>query len=181
MTHTAHRTRILRGGVASAGVLVLAVTLSGCASVSSLLGGAERDAETEEVTQGGSESVFDIKPGDCLADPQSDEVSDIEVVPCGEEHDYELYHEFTTEHTEWPGSNEAFDDEAFDGCGSAFAEFVGLPFEESPSLWFTWFTPTQQSWENGDDRTIQCMVYKSDDDQGSNVVPVTGTLEDSQQ
>ena len=77
--------------------------LSGCSMVESILPKtASRDAETEEVTESGKEDVFAIRVGDCYQEEGSSEIADVPVVPCGEPHDYEVYHSFKMPDGEWP-------------------------------------------------------------------------------
>jgi len=163
----------------AAGTILAATALAGCGQISSLVGGAQRDADTHEVTEEGTDSVFDIRVGDCLQEPDasSDEVTDVTVVPCDGAHDYELYDEFdlTTDDDQWPGMEQLSAD-ADGGCYDAFETFVGVPFDESESLWYTYYHPTEQSWAEGD-RAIQCLIYEASDSRGMNLTPVEGSLE----
>lgn len=177
--HSASRAARL-AAVTSAAVVVAGL-LAGCGSISSLLGGAERDADTGEVTDGGTESVFDIEVGDCLLEPEAenDEVIDIAVVPCDETHDYEFFYEYDLDlGEEYPGEDAIAEDANAACAGDAFEEFVGVSFDESASLWPTYYYPQPESWKQGD-RTIQCLLYESSDDDGAAVVQVEGTLEGS--
>lgn len=155
-------------------------TLTGCGTIDSLFGGAQRDEGTNEVTEGGTESVFDIAEGDCLTEPDStgEEVYDVEVVPCSEPHDYELYHEFSLDAGETLPGSDAIDEEAQTTCAKEFEKFVGVAFSESKSLWYSYYSPTEASWDQGDD-LIQCLVYEASDDAGEKLVQVEGTLEGS--
>ncbi|WP_156759730.1 septum formation family protein [Microbacterium karelineae] len=160
------------------GALLLAASLAGCGSISSLLGGAERDAETDEVTESGTESVFDIKVGDCLLEPDAtgDEIYDIEIVPCADPHDYEFYYEYSLDlGEEWPG-DAAIEEDAGPRCDAEFEKFVGVPFQESEALWYSYYSPSAESWADGDD-VIQCIVFEASDPNGMEVVQVEGSLE----
>lgn len=179
--HTRTRIRPARAAAVIGGVALLAASLTGCGSIGSLFGGAERDAETDEVTAGGNESVFDIQVGDCLLQPEStsEEIEQVEVVPCADPHDYEFFHEYELDlGDEWPGEQAIWDD-ADVTCHDRFETFVGVPFEESEALWYNYYSPTELSWNDGD-RLIQCLVYEASDDQGQLVVEVEGTLENAQ-
>ncbi|WP_110588986.1 septum formation family protein [Microbacterium suaedae] len=171
------RPRALRIAAAG-GALLLASSLAGCINVSSLLGGAERDSETGEVQEGGTESVFDVQVGDCFLEPDTsgDEIFDIEVVPCAEPHDYEMYYEYTLDlGEEWPG-DAAISDDALQRCDAEFEAFVGVPFQNSATLWFSYYSPGEESWAAGDD-VIQCVIYEASDENGQQVVQVEGSLE----
>ena len=53
---------------------------------------------------------------------------------------------------------------------------MGIPFEESASLYYNYYQPSPESWAEGD-RQIQCLVLEADEN--GNVAPVTGTLKGS--
>jgi hypothetical protein len=159
------------------GALLAATSLAGCGQISSLLGGSQRDSETNEVTEAGTDSVFDIQVGDCMAEPEGDEVFDVDVVPCSEEHEYEFYYEYELDlGDDYATASAEMDADADQKCYDAFADFVGIPFEESASLYYSYYVPSVESWADGD-RQIQCMVLEGDEN--GNVVPVTGSLKGS--
>ena len=83
-------------------------------------------------------------------------VSEIPVVPCSDPHDYEVYHEVEMPAGDFPG-DEAITTQAEADCTAQFATFIGLPYDQS-SLYFSYLTPTQQSWDDAGDRLIQCIV-----------------------
>ena len=159
------------------GALLAATTLAGCGQISSLLGGSQRDSETNEVTEAGTDSVFDIQVGDCMAEPTEDTVTDVEVVPCSEEHEYEFYYEYELGlGDDYATAAGQIDADADQKCYDAFTDFVGISFEESASLYYNYYVPSSESWAEGD-RQIQCMVLEADE--SGNVIPVTGSLKGS--
>ncbi|MTE23833.1 septum formation family protein [Microbacterium sp. ZXX196] len=166
-----------RHALALAGAgLVVTSALTGCGAISDLTGGAQRDEDTSEVTESGTESVFDIQVGDCLLGPgeESDEVQSVEVVPCDEPHDYEFYHEYALDlGSAWPGVEEIQAD-ADERCYNAFEDFAGIAYEDSETLYFTYYSPTEMSWAEGDDK-IQCLIFQSED--GASITQTEGTLE----
>ncbi|GLJ60158.1 MULTISPECIES: septum formation family protein [Microbacterium] len=171
MIRTNPTRRVLVAGAAVA----LAFSLGGCSSIANLLNGetAARDEETQEVTEGGTVDVFSLEVGDCTGATAEGEVTDIEVVPCDEPHDSEVYHEFEMEDGEWPGEA-AVDTAAEEGCtGEAFEAFIGLPYDQS-ELYVTYLTPLEDTWSDPSvaDRLIQCMAYMPGEE-------LTGTLRDS--
>lgn len=168
MSSTATRRRALRvlGGLA-----VGALLLSGCGVVGGG-GGTEPDRDdegrvTESVTDG---DVFAIQVGDCLGSLETGEVSEVSIVPCDEPHDSEAFEAFDLADGEFPGQ-EAIESEAAQ-CQELFEAFVGTPLNES-SLLVNFYSPTEESWEQRDDREILCLVY---DPEGQ----TTGTLEGSE-
>ncbi|PPF44556.1 hypothetical protein C5B85_10505 [Pseudoclavibacter sp. AY1F1] len=145
---------------------LLGFGLSGCSaaqeiadSVEGELSGGEsevRDGETQEVTESGDLDVFKLAVGDCFDDAGSTMVSEIPVVPCSNPHDYEVYYEVEMPAGDFPG-DEAITTQAEADCTAQFATFIGLPYDQS-SLYFSYLTPTQQSWDDAGDRLIQCIV-----------------------
>jgi hypothetical protein len=75
-------------------------------------------------------------------------------------HDAEVYALFDMPDSTWPGDT-AIDDAATNGCIPRFHSFVGTSFEMS-ELNITWLEPTQESWQELDDREITCMVTTMD-------------------
>ena len=114
-----------------------------------------------------SVNVFTLAVGDCLDNFSADEVTEVGVRDCAEPHDLEVYSEFELEGDAFPGQD-AVETSASDGCYQAFAGFVGLSYEESV-LDYTYFLPTQESWETADDRVVSCLIGEPD-------VQTTGTL-----
>lgn len=147
-----------------------ALALSGCSIIETIFPAqAERNSETNEVETAGEADVFQMQVGDCLNDQDATEVDSVPAVPCDEPHDYEVYYSFDLDAGEYPGDDAVYED-ADQGCYDAFADFVGVTYEES-ALEFNNFVPTEGSWNELDDREIVCVVYDAE--------PVTGTLEGS--
>ena len=106
--------------------------------------------------------------GDCLGAVETGEVNDVPTVPCSEPHQLEVFGEYTFADGDYPG-DESISTTAEQECVAIFDAFVGLAYEESV-LGVTYYTPTQESWETGDDRLVSCLVGDPDED-------VTGSLE----
>ncbi|MEY9210941.1 septum formation family protein [Thermobifida halotolerans] len=166
----------LRWGVgraaATTAIAAATLALSGCGLL--LPGGGDleealQDLEQLENTSGTSEEdVFAIAVGDCFPPDNSgaEEVTTVEVVPCSEPHDSEAYAAGYMPDGPYPGDYE-IQTFADDFCMTEFDSFVGLPYEESV-LDFSYFSPTESSWEQGD-REILCTIFDPDGE-------VTGTL-----
>lgn len=150
-------------------VMGAALFLGGCFQISDLGGGTEavRDADTGEITDAGKADVFTLSVGDCMNSTSSEEVTDVPVVPCSDPHDTEVYDEFSLPDGEYPGKDEVYS-AAEEGCYAEFSNFVGIAYEES-TLEFSYFAPAQQSWEQGNDRLVSCLVVDPAEQ-------VTGTL-----
>lgn len=115
--------------------------------------------------------VMDLGLGDCL--PYIDDtVWELTLIPCDEPHDSEVYFVFSfPEDGEYPG-DDAVTAEAISRCEAAFGEFVGQSYDESYDLDYYWFSPNKRSWDNANDRTVQCLIFSYDGD-------VTGSLKGS--
>lgn len=155
------KTRVHLSFVFAASAFALAVGLSGCAG-----SGAPVDAERDDAGQVTEEAEVDIaalKVGDCTLSSSSGLVSDASVVPCSEPHAEEVFFEFELKKGDFPG-NEAIAAEVEAKCDPAFAEFIGIAWEES-ALQMSTIQPTEQTWDEYDDRVVQCIVFDSADDQ----------------
>ncbi|GGA72907.1 hypothetical protein GCM10011490_24610 [Pseudoclavibacter endophyticus] len=158
--------KIARAGVIGASTLALTLALSGCSLLGGVLGGGGADrGDDGQVTETAEDSVFAVQVGDCLNEPDGTEVSDVELIPCAEPHDYEVFDELELPEGDFPSDIE---DQAKEFCeGDAFTEFVGVDYGSS-QLYATYFVPTQDGWEQQDDRLIQCIIYDQE--------PTAGTL-----
>ncbi|MDO5051592.1 MAG: septum formation family protein [Pseudoclavibacter sp.] len=162
-------TTLARRACLATTAITASLLLAGCSLLSGLGGAGGPSAERGEdgaVETAGNESVFSIKVGDCLQDPGTGSVSDVQVIPCDQEHDMEVYAELELPAGELPAD---LDQQAEAFCVEQFASFVGVPYEES-TLDATWFTPTQQGWESGD-RLVNCLVF---DPQGATTGSLSG-------
>jgi len=153
------RARLALAGI----VLTVAAAVSGCSIVDQLLPSSQpvRDAETGEVTeQNDNADVFSIQVGDCLNTADlgaAEEISSVPIVPCSEPHDDEVYHAYDLAEGEYPGE-EAIMADADAVCQAEFANFVGLPYDQSTLLYWPIY-PTEGSWSDGD-REVLCAVYE---------------------
>lgn len=158
------RRAIVRATVIT-GAATLAISLSGCGALQSLLpSDAEtRDAESGEITEGGTTDVFTLAVGDCLDDQslaestdEAVEVTSVPTVPCADPHDYEVFTNVVVpEADSYPGED-VVTAQAETDCAAAFPGFVGLDYESS-IYGYSYYYPTSGSWSEGD-RTINCLI-----------------------
>ncbi|MFV2198912.1 septum formation family protein [Nocardiopsis sp. LOL_012] len=148
----------VRGAALSAAAAAAALGLTGCGALTSLLGG----------------SAFQLEVGDCFIEEEvfdtsaQQEVTDVPLVDCAEPHDSEVFYNHDLEGDTFPGL-ESIDTETEEVClGQAFTDFIGVEYLES-EIFAGALRPTQQSWENLNDRRITCYVTVDE--------PVTGTLQ----
>ncbi|WP_350349575.1 septum formation family protein [Agromyces sp. G08B096] len=162
--------RSLRTAIAAL-ALAAVIPLAGCTAILEQFmpkPQAERDDTTQEVVEEGNLDVFTLRVGDCLSSVDEGEVSEVPVVPCDQPHDDEVYgtHQLTGD--EFPGEDQ-IQQLSDEGCLAQFEAFAGIAYDVS-TLDFYSYRPTQQSWEQLDDREVACVIY---DPAG----PVTGTLQ----
>ncbi|MDI2033227.1 septum formation family protein [Paenarthrobacter nitroguajacolicus] len=139
--------------IRAAAVLTMAsLALAGCSLISS--GDAKRD-ESGKPTESSKADAFKVKLGDCIANPDTDEVMDVTIIPCDQSHDLEAYAVTNLDSSAFPGTTEV-GSKAEEFCGAQFAGFVGLPIEES-ALEVTYLHPTSESWKTGD-REVVCLI-----------------------
>jgi hypothetical protein len=124
-------------------------------------GDAERSEATGEVIASGAVDAFEVQVGDCVNNPPDDgpatEVVDVPAVPCEQEHTGEVYHVFDLDDAAaYPGEKKVIS-LADEGCLQQFEAFVGLPPEQSRLKISTLF-PTNETWEQFDDREVVCIV-----------------------
>lgn len=118
-------------------------------------------ADDGRISESGKVSVFDLRVGDCLKpDPEaSGDLTEIEAVPCDEPHTQEVFAvtDYEGENADvYPGEAElrTFADAA---CLDAFERYTGTDYLDS-ELYFSYLHPSIDSWNEGDDRTIVCVV-----------------------
>jgi hypothetical protein len=112
----------------------------------------EIDGRGETIT------VLELAMADCWDDPQSEDlVDEIEVLPCDEPHDYEVFEVFDAADGEFDRATVS--DGANERCLAAFDAFVGIAYEES-RLGFFPLIPTADGWEAGD-REVLCSLADS--------------------
>jgi len=122
-------------------------------------------------------AASDMAPGTCFADPYSDAQTDADgsyvisgysVVPCTQAHYGEVFLQTRSAATGFDA--DALVIESSDLCYAGFAPYVGTDYASS-SLYMDIFTPTQQTWQDGN-RAITCTVM---DPAGDLTVPVRGS------
>ena len=121
--------------------------------------GSQRDS-TGEIVQGGRLDAFDVRISDCIDTPTGTSFTTVEAIPCAQPHDAEVYDLYAMAGTSYPGET-AIEDIALERCLTSFDPFVGIAYEIS-ELEVYWLQPTEDSWQELDDREIVCMVIALD-------------------
>ncbi|MBC2682524.1 septum formation family protein [Corynebacterium anserum] len=128
--------------------------------------GAQAADGTNQATQGSEQqssannkdNVFAVKKGDCLQleGNLNGEVKSLDRRDCKEDHNAEVYAETEMTDTAFPGM-EAAAKKSQEYCAEEFEPFIGKKGSQS-ELTVRFLHPTQESWDQEDDRTIQCIV-----------------------
>lgn len=144
----------LVGGAAAAGVAVFA-------GVSGIGDETTRD-DAGEIVESGGLGVFAFQIGDCIQFPAEDAdlIESVEGVPCTAPHDAQVYVEFDLPDGDFPG-DAAVSQAATDGCYQAFDAAIGVSYDDTPELDFTFLSPVREGWAQGD-REISCFVAQTD-------------------
>lgn len=116
---------------------------------------ARRD-DVGSIAAAGELAAEELRVGDCVLEPETEEFLTAGAVPCAEAHDLEIYHAFDLPSGELPGE-EGLYAAAERECLPAFERYVGTSFEESV-YWLDVITPTEEGWSSGD-REILCYLY----------------------
>jgi hypothetical protein len=106
----------------------------------------------------GGGQIATAEVGDCVDSSQMDDtnVTEIPTVDCTEAHDAQVVGKFDLEDGDYPGTD-AIATEADAGCTEAFEDFIGVAADQS-SLQISYVYPTEQSWDQADDREILCFA-----------------------
>jgi len=150
-------------------VWVRALTVATIAAAAAVLSGCSLLGQLDDVTggTGGDDDPFSIKVGECFNDDvpgnEGDEVTSIAKVECAEPHIWEAYSSVIIEEGDgaFPGSP-AITEQGDADCLTAFEPYVGISYDDS-TLYFSYYSPTEKSWTDGNDREILCIVTTTDD------------------
>ncbi len=131
--------------------IIAGAALTGCSAVRDVIdvAGPVVDAVNDEDTW--------LTVGDCFDETGDDIVSDVPTIDCALPHDYEVYATINLDKAVWPGDDEIFS-LADDACYAPFTTWVGIPFENS-TLDYTYYVPTEDGWNNYDDREVSCIMF----------------------
>jgi len=120
------------------------------------LASAKRD-DGGAITAAGSLPIEDLRIGDCFNSDESDEISSVDARPCGEAHQFEMFHVATWDGSSTYPTEEAMSNFVLETCVPAFGTYVGTSYQAS-ELDFVPFYPVEEGWDSGI-RTFQCAIY----------------------
>jgi hypothetical protein len=162
----------MRGRLIFLGVIALLVPLVVAACSSD----PDRDEETGAIVEEGDLSVFSVRVRDCFDRPDEGDtgVAELAARPCEELHDGEAFAVFDApgdDDAPFPGVASLEAIVAEECIGSRFEQYVDSSYAES-KYFATAITPTEDTWEDRDDREIICVLF---DPTG----PITGSVRGS--
>jgi hypothetical protein len=143
-----------------AALLAAGLSLSGCTALFPSSAPPATDSSTGEEIEQTDTDVFTLSVGQCLNDSSGTEVTEVPIVDCANEHDFEVYDDFELTGDDFPG-DEAINAQAEEQCLAAFEPFIGIAYDASV-YGYTYFTPTEGSWTDGGDRLVSCIVGDPD-------------------
>ena len=111
----------------------------------------------------------DLEVGDCTG--SEIESTEIDAVSCDEDHAYEVFAVFDVDGDDFPGASE-ISAEAEACNGDLFEDYVGTPYDSS-DIYTQTLVPTEETWNEADDRTILCFLYEPVDAAAGNLEPKT--------
>jgi Septum formation len=103
-----------------------------------------------------------LEVGDCVNDETlrgGSPVETVDVVPCRQPHDLEVYANVTVPGNAFPG-DQALEKFADRSCVAYFKDYVGIPFRDSEFSYQS-YVPSEGSWNEGD-RLVTCGVVDPD-------------------
>ena len=142
--------------LSAAALITVGLALGGCSALFPSSAPPATDSSTGEEIEQTDTDVFTLAVGDCLNDTEGTQVTEVPIVDCAAEHDFEVYADFEIAGDEFPG-DEAVTAEADEKCLAEFEGFIGVPYDSSV-LGYTFFTPTEDSWTQGGDRLVSCIA-----------------------
>jgi Septum formation len=122
--------------------------------------GPDRDDEGR-VTESGQIEPAKLQTGDCfnepnLSDPGQSNMSEVvEILPCDQAHDAEVFHTFELDIAYFPTDDQL--DRESRTCRAQFRDYVGGTYS-GPQLVYTYFAPSERDWDYLGDRTMHCIV-----------------------
>ncbi len=144
--------------VVVAGLMVMAA----CSS-----GGAARD-DAGAITEEAQITLGELQVGDCLNTTAlaTNNPGIYNAVPCAEAHRSEVYYITQLPDSEYPGPS-GFMEHVDQECPSAFEAYVGTSLDNSELL-SSYFSPSEERWEEGQ-RELVCFVYFGSDSRTGSV------------
>lgn len=121
--------------------------------------GSDSGSGSAATDEGTMVESLDLRAGDCFNQPEGDQESlgEVAVVDCAAPHSFEVFHTVTVTGDTFPGDS-ALETQADSECGPRFDSWVA----DSSKFGYRYAPPSQQTWEQADDRVILCVAAPMD-------------------
>lgn len=97
------------------------------------------------------------------------QTSRVEVIPCDDPHNVEVYYVEALPEGRYPGQHAVLT-RAEEVCAAELTKFIGLPYDDSVIEGF-YYVPNERDWASHDHRSITCLAAAPGE--------TTGTLRDA--
>jgi len=108
------------------------------------------------------DDVFALPVGTCLDELSTTYITSDNVLDCAQPHNFEVFGSSLIADGVFPGAA-ALENQAFDKCDAAFADYVGIPYTDS-ALDYSYLAPSAETWAQGD-REIVCLIFDPEAEQ----------------
>jgi hypothetical protein len=105
----------------------------------------------------------DLEAGDCVEDQDTLNSTEVDSIDCDESHAFEVIGKFDVDDAdEYPGADE-LSAQGDERCqGDIYSEYTGEDFDPAGEYLATSVYPSQETWDEADDRTIICLALPAD-------------------
>lgn len=149
-------------GMVGTAVFVLVVPLAAVVAINAARDGALRD-DDGSVRRTATVLMNDLRVGDCGDWPPGEIAFSVTVHPCDVPHDFEMYATVTLpDGPDEPYRQESIQAWSIQACFEEFEPYVGVGYDESPTLSISYIYPREASWRDGD-RIVQCVLQPADE------------------
>lgn len=132
-----------------------------------------------------TKNVDDIAVGDCFNWPEDDVFFEIDPISCDATHDIEVYANIDLAGVDpsysttaiYPGDQTVYQ-AALSACLDQFEPYVGMSYDAS-ALYIDAFTPTEEGWNEADDRVVNCVLFQVSAD-ASDILPSSQSMRNAQ-
>ena len=130
------------------------------------------DFTDESGDSGDVVTANNLEDGDCVVDETTLTSSTVTPIDCSQPHVFELIGRFDVADGPFPGADQLNSQGQTRCTGQIFEDYVGIPYAQSVT-YASALPPSQETWEQANDRTILCFAHTSDQS------PTTGSVRNS--
>ncbi len=162
----ASRMPVARRAAGLAIAVAAALGLAACTASSPAAAPSVTDSQAGGQGAPATSDAVALTVGECFDDTggtndsPTREVTQVPVVACSQEHDFEVYDDFSLSGDGYPGDAQV-SARAEAQCLASFESFVGVAADRSEYA-YTYLAPTQASWTEAGDRLVSCLIGMPD-------------------